>query len=80
MSITTMTNQEKATQNPAAATEAPVKTEVAHWLNKKDENTFSEFYFMGVVCRWVSLCFIELQFNFCSACNCVWGGGVDDEK
>mmetsp|Transcript_8893 Transcript_8893/g.15104 ORF Transcript_8893/g.15104 Transcript_8893/m.15104 type:complete len:143 (-) Transcript_8893:320-748(-) len=39
MSITTMTNQEKATQNPAA-TEAPVKTEVAHWLNKKDENTF----------------------------------------
>eukprot|EP00985_Skeletonema_marinoi_P023520 scaffold15736_cov75-Skeletonema_marinoi.AAC.2 len=30
MSITTMTNQEKATQNPAAATEAPVKTEVAH--------------------------------------------------
>ena len=47
MSITTMTNQEKATQNPAAATEAPVKTEVAHWLNKKDENTFSEFYLYG---------------------------------
>ena len=45
-----MTNQENATQNPAA-TEAPVKTEVAHWLNKKDENTFSEFYFMGVLCR-----------------------------
>ena len=63
MSITTMTNQEKATQNPAA-TEAPVKTEVAHWLNKKDENTFSEFYFYGSC---VSLYFIYC--SFCSACG-----------
>lgn len=53
MSVTTMTNQEdKATTNSAAAAAAEAagdksvdtKTELAHWLNKKDERTFSKYY------------------------------------
>ncbi len=41
MSITNMTTApENATQTPTESAET--KTEVAHWLNRKDETTFSE--------------------------------------
>ena len=50
MSITTMTTQEKnvAQNNTTPETtdaKSETKTEVAHWLNKKDDTTFSEFIF-----------------------------------
>ena len=53
MSITKMTNetakaaQPTTTTTSAANTKSETKLEVAHWLNQRDETTFSKYDFVG---------------------------------